>query len=97
MIDKKTVQHVALLSRLRLDDKELARYSAQLATILAYIDTLNTLDTLKAQPTSHASHALENVDRPDTLKTSLEPGDVLSNAPETQGDFFKIPKVIEGK
>jgi aspartyl-tRNA(Asn)/glutamyl-tRNA(Gln) amidotransferase subunit C len=97
MIDKKTVQHVALLSRVRLDARELELYSRQLASILSYIDKLNTLDTKDAQPTSHVSHVLENVDRADAVKPSLVTRDVLANAPDAQGDFFKIPKVIEGK
>lgn len=97
MIDKRTVQYVALLSRLRLNDEELALYSRQLASILAYIDKLNKIDTKDTPPTSHAVPTLKNVFRKDLLKASLAAGDALMNAPERRGDFFKIPKVIEGK
>lgn len=97
MIDKKTVQHVALLSRLRLNEEELSLYSAQLASILSYIDKLNELDVKDVPPTSHVSSKLENIDRPDEVRPSLSVDDSLSCAPEREGDFFKIPKVIEGK
>ena len=97
MIDKQIVQHVALLSRLRLNAEELELHSRQLASILSYIDKLNELDTEDAEPTSHVSTALENVYRQDVGRPSLEVSEVLSNAPDKQGDFFKIPKVIEGK
>ncbi len=97
MIDKKIVQHVALLSRLRLNEEELALYSRQLASILSYIDKLNQLDTKDTPPTSHAIPALKNVFRKDVPRPSLKPDDVLRNAPDKKEDFFRIPKVIEVK
>ncbi len=96
-IDKNTVKHVALLSRLALGEKELELYSCQLASILLYINKLDEIDTKDVPPTSHVLTTLVNVDRPDVPKKSLSVDDVLSNAPEKSGDFFKIPKVIEGK
>ncbi len=97
IIDKDTVKHVALLSRLALDDREIVAYSAQLESILAYISKLNELDTKDTLPTSHALSTLKNVFRKDTVKPSLDVEGVLSNAPARDGDFFKVPQVIEGK
>jgi aspartyl-tRNA(Asn)/glutamyl-tRNA(Gln) amidotransferase subunit C len=96
-IDKDTVRHVALLSRLALDDKEIAAYSGQLASILSYISKLNELDTKNTLPTSHALSTLKNVFRKDMVKPSLSVGDALGNAPAKEGGFFKVPQVIEGK
>lgn len=97
LIDKATVKHVALLSRLALSDEELKLYSSQLASILSYISKLNEIDVANTPPTSHVLNTLVNVDRADSPKPSLAVDDVLANAPELDGDFFKIPKVIEGK
>lgn len=97
MIDKKIVQHVALLSRLKLSEEELALYSGQLASILSYIDKLNEIDTKDTPPTSHALSTLKNVFRKDEIKPSLSVEEALANAPEEKDGFFKIPKVIEGK
>ena len=97
MIDKKTVEHVALLSRLKLNEEELSLYSRQLASILSYIDKLNEIDTKDTPPTSHALNTLKNVFRKDEVRPSLSVDESLANAPERKGDFFKIPKVIEGK
>ena len=97
IIDKDTVRRVAFLSRLSLDEKEFELYSGQLASILSYINKLNEVDTKDTPPTSHVLTTLVNVDRPDVLKKSLDVEKTLSNAPEKEGDFFKIPKVIEGK
>lgn len=97
IIDKNTVKHVALLSRLELNDKELDVYSKQLASILHYISKLNEINTDKVQPTSHPLSTLKNVFRKDILKKSLSSEEVLKNAPSKEGDFFKVPQVIEGK
>lgn len=97
MIDKETVRHVALLSRLSLGDKELEAHSKQLASILSYISKLNEVDTNNVQPTSHPLTTLKNVFRRDSLRKSLPVDDVLKNSPAREGNFFKVPQVIEGK
>lgn len=97
IIDNDTVRHVAHLARLSLDDKELAQYSSELALILKYISKLNEIDTNRVPPTSHAVSTLKNVYRKDVLKASLSVDDALKNAPAHDGDFFKVPQVIEGK
>jgi aspartyl-tRNA(Asn)/glutamyl-tRNA(Gln) amidotransferase subunit C len=96
-IDKKLVKHVAFLSRLELDEKESELYSKQLASILSYISKLNEIDTRDVRPTSHPLTTLKNVFRRDTLKKSLDVEAVLKNAPSKEGDFFKVPQVIEGR
>ena len=96
-IDTKTVKHVALLSRLSLNDKELEIYSRQLGSILSYIEKLNELDTEDTVPTSHALSTLKNVFRKDIPKRSLLNEDALANAPAKDGEFFRVPQVIEGK
>jgi aspartyl-tRNA(Asn)/glutamyl-tRNA(Gln) amidotransferase subunit C len=96
-IDKKTVQHVAFLSRLALDEKELSLYSLQLGSILSYISKLNEIDTKDVHPTSHALSSLKNVFRKDALKTSISSEDALKNAPSSEDGLFKVPQVIEGK
>ena len=96
-IDKETVKRVAHLSRLELNDDELKDYSGELASILSYISKLNEVDTKDVLPTSHALSTLKNVFRKDFLKPSLEKEEVLKNAPDSDGDFFKVPQVIEGK
>lgn len=97
IIDKKTVKHVALLSRLSLSDKELETYSQQLGAILSYIDKLNEIDTKNVHPTSHPLSTLKNVFRKDVLRLSLKAEEALKNAPAKEDDFFKVPQVIEGK
>lgn len=96
-IDKSIVKHAALLSRLELSDDELAEHSVQLASIVTYISKLNEIDTENVRPTSHAISTLKNVYRKDVLKPSLSTEEALQNAPAKEGDFFKVPQIIEGK
>jgi len=69
----------------------------QLTSILSYIDKLNEIDTKDVQPTSHALSTLKNVFRKDILGHSLSADDALKNAPSKDGDFFRVPQIIEGK
>ncbi len=94
-ITKKDVDHVARLARLALSEEEKERYTAQLEPILEYIGKLNQLNTDNVPPTSHVL-PLQNVWREDRVVTDLgSPDDILANAPEREGPFFKVKKVIE--
>lgn len=95
-ISKKEVDYVARLARLELSPDEQEQFTGQLESILSYIEQLNRLDTSGVPPTSHALK-LANVWREDVAR--LTPPDMrerlLDNAPERDGDFFKVKKVIE--
>jgi aspartyl-tRNA(Asn)/glutamyl-tRNA(Gln) amidotransferase subunit C len=90
------VKHVAKLARLALDDATLARFTGQLEQILEYVDQIGRLDvSAGVEPMAHAV-PLHNVLREDIVEPSLPIELVLQNAPETDGRFFKVPKVIGG-
>jgi aspartyl-tRNA(Asn)/glutamyl-tRNA(Gln) amidotransferase subunit C len=95
-ITRKDVEHVARLARLALTDEEKDRYTAQLESILGYIDKLNQLDTTNVPPTSHVL-PLANVWREDAAEADRlgTAEDILKNAPDAEGPFFKVKKVIE--
>ena len=89
------VKHVAKLARLSLSDEKLTQLTAQLESILGYVDKLGKVDTSKVEPTAHAL-PVHNVLREDVVEPSLPLEKVLQNAPEVDGPFFKVPKVIGG-
>jgi aspartyl-tRNA(Asn)/glutamyl-tRNA(Gln) amidotransferase subunit C len=66
----------------------------ELDRILAYIDKLRALDTTDVEPTAHAV-PLTNIMRNDEPRASLSVEDMLANAPEPDGPFFRVPKIIE--
>ena len=88
------VEHVARLARLELSGAEKERMRRELDGILAYIDKLRALDTSGIAPTSHAV-PVTNVMRDDVERPSLPQDEMLANAPDRQGDLFRVPKIIE--
>lgn len=98
MSDKLTVdevRHVAKLARLALNDEQLQKLGSQLESILAYVNKINQVDTTGIEPMAHALPA-SNVLRDDVVGPALPLEKVLQNAPEVDGPFFKVPKVIGG-
>ncbi len=93
-ITMRDVEHVARLSRLALTDQEKERMRRELDGILSYIDKLRALDTAGVPPTSHAV-PMTNVMREDEPRPSLPQDEMLANAPERSGEFFRVPKIIE--
>ncbi len=92
-IDLDLVRHIGKLSRIELSEDEVRTFKDQLAAILAYVDKLGELDTTGVEPMTHALE-LSNVFGDDELGESLSPDQALANAPQRDGDFFKVPKVI---
>ena len=89
------VRHVAKLARLALPEEKLEKFSGQLGSILHYIEKINQVDTSGVEPMAHAL-PVKNVLRGDVPEPGLPIEAVLQNAPETDGRFFKVPKVIGG-
>lgn len=93
MLTRQEVEHVALLARLELTEEEKDLYTRQLQDILEYAARLNELDTTDVPPTSHVL-PLCNVFREDDVGEHLSPEEVLANAPEREGGFFKVPRIV---
>ena len=92
-IDQTQVRKVAKLARLQLSDPEIAEFTDQLSAILDYVAKMNELDTENVQPLAHCL-PIKNIFRPDTVGQSLGTEAALANAPQREGDFFKVPKII---
>lgn len=94
LIDEGIVRHVAGLARLKLTDAEIERFTRDLSNILGYVAQLDELDTGDVPPTAHPLE-VSNVLRDDEVGTSLSSEAALSNAPDRQDGFFKVPKVLD--
>jgi aspartyl-tRNA(Asn)/glutamyl-tRNA(Gln) amidotransferase subunit C len=88
------VRRVAVLARLRLTEAEENDLTNQLDAILAYMDKLNEIDTSGVEPFSHATDA-SNALREDRVTNQPNAEAMLANAPDRDGSFFKVPKIIE--
>lgn len=94
MLTSEEVRHVAMLARLGLSDEEVETLRSQLGQVLEYIDMLQQVDTSAVDPTAQVLSSW-NVTRPDTARPSLPIDQVLANAPGREGDFFRVPAVME--
>lgn len=88
------VRHICHLARLNPTDEEVRQFTEQLSAILEYMDQLKEVDTTDVQPTAHAL-PIHNVLRDDVPGVSLTPDQALANAPQRDGNFFGVPKVLE--
>lgn len=87
------VAQVARLARLRLDDSELDRFTAQLADVLAHAADMAALDLAGVAPTAHP-YPLGNVLRDDVVMAGLDRDEVLAAAPVAEDGQFRVPPVI---
>ena len=93
-VSEEEVRHIATLSRLKPSDEEVHRFAEQLSAILAYVQHLNEVETTDVPPTAHAV-PVSNVSRADLPHQPLSPDAALANAPQRDGNFFAVPKVLE--
>ena len=94
-IDQAQVRKVARLSRLRLTEAEVEEFTGQLSAMLDYVEKMNELDTDNVEPLAHCL-PVSNVFRADSVKESLGTEKTLANAPQRDGEFFKVPKILDG-
>ncbi|MFA6600719.1 MAG: Asp-tRNA(Asn)/Glu-tRNA(Gln) amidotransferase subunit GatC [Candidatus Omnitrophota bacterium] len=88
------IHKVAELARLNLDPEEAQKIGKAIGSVLEYVRKLESLDTQNVPPTSHVLD-LENVFRPDTDRDCGASEKALPFAPSREGDFFKVPKVVD--
>ena len=93
-ISREEVEYVAHLARIELAPEEAEKFTGQLDQILGYFEKLGELDTKDVEPTRHAI-AVVNAFREDEIKDSYDSDTALANAPDRDGPFFKVPKIIE--
>jgi aspartyl-tRNA(Asn)/glutamyl-tRNA(Gln) amidotransferase subunit C len=96
-ISEKDVVYVSDLAHLELTPEERARMVRDLNSILEHIDRLNQLDTTSVEPMAQVFAAAEMgaAMREDELRPSLPHEEAMRNAPQTDGTYFRVPKVIE--
>jgi aspartyl-tRNA(Asn)/glutamyl-tRNA(Gln) amidotransferase subunit C len=93
-LSRNEVLKVGALSRIRLTDAQVDRLASQLSSILEYVDKLRELATDDVEPLAHAL-PIHNVLRTDEPRPGLAPEQALAGAPESDGDFFRVPKVLD--
>ncbi|MDD5772061.1 MAG: Asp-tRNA(Asn)/Glu-tRNA(Gln) amidotransferase subunit GatC [bacterium] len=93
-VDKEVIKKIARLANLYYKEDELDTSARELNQILTYVEKLSKLDTGGINPTFQVS-PIENIYRDDIVGKSLDLEHVMSNAPEKEGKFFTVPKIID--
>ena len=92
-ITRENVARMAALAKLALDETTQERFARQFSVILRYMDELNAVDTQGVealyQPVQH-NGAL----RPDLVEASLDRKRLLAGAPEQDGQYFVVPRIV---
>ena len=92
-ISAEDVRKVANLARLDLPEDQIETYTAQLEEILSYIDQLQEIDTQNISPTTRAVEVV-NAMREDLVEVKSSREEILNQAPQREGDFFRVPKIL---
>ncbi len=93
-LSREEVLHIAALAKIGVTDRDVEQFREQLSNILENFEVLQKLDTTNVPPTSQPN-ALQNVVMKDEIGPSLPPEEVLGNAPQREGEFFKVRIVLE--
>ncbi|MEW7006906.1 Asp-tRNA(Asn)/Glu-tRNA(Gln) amidotransferase subunit GatC [Lentilitoribacter sp. EG35] len=93
-VDQATVKRVANLSRIEVSENNLEKMQGELNAILGFVEQLSEVDVEGVEPmTSVTPMAMKK--RVDAVTDGSKASDVVANAPESDGNFFVVPKVIE--
>ena len=93
-LDEATVRKIAKLARIKVPENEVPTLAEELSKIIEWIEQLNEVDTENVTPmTSMAEMVMPK--RADKVTDGNYPDRVLSNAPNPEGPFYTVPKVIE--
>ena len=87
------IHYVAKLARIALTDEEIEVFGRQLGDLLAHVNALSKLDTESVPATAQVVES-RNVTREDVITPGLDRERVLAQAPQRQGNFFRVPRII---
>jgi aspartyl-tRNA(Asn)/glutamyl-tRNA(Gln) amidotransferase subunit C len=93
-ISREEVEHVARLARLELSEQEIELFREQLSAVLERAQRIQSVDLDDVEPTAHPVE-LRNVWRADVVVPPPESEAILANAPEREGSFFRVPRILE--
>ncbi|HTA55738.1 MAG TPA: Asp-tRNA(Asn)/Glu-tRNA(Gln) amidotransferase subunit GatC [Candidatus Acidoferrales bacterium] len=87
------IRYVAKLARIELTDEEIEIFGKQLGDLLGHVNALEKLDIASVPATAQVVES-RNVTREDTPRPCLDRERVLAEAPQRQGGFFRVPRII---
>lgn len=92
-LSEKDVKHVAKLSALHLEEKEITQRVEELSAVLEYFEKLSAVSTRGVVPTSHV-HGVTNFFREDFTRPSFSIKELEAIAPDFKNGCFRVPKIL---
>lgn len=92
-VTREEVRHIAKLARLKVSEEEEIQLASDLSDVLGYMDILNRLDTSRVDPFVLAD-AHGSMLRRDEATQRISRVEALRNAPDSDDEYFRVPKVI---
>lgn len=93
-LDQKTVEGIAFLARIKVDESQLAGLAGELNSIVGWVEQLAAVDTDGIEPMTSPAEITFPA-REDKVTDGGYPDRVLANATDAQGQCFTVPKVVE--
>ena len=94
VVDKQLISKLENLARLELSSKDKVKIEKDLNQILTMVEKLDDLDTKGVEPLVYVNEEINNW-REDEIKNEIKREEALKNAPDEDGTYFKVSKVIE--
>ncbi|MEO9458905.1 MAG: Asp-tRNA(Asn)/Glu-tRNA(Gln) amidotransferase subunit GatC [Lentilitoribacter sp.] len=93
-VDQATVKRVAKLSRIAISEENLGKMEGELNAILGFVEQLSEVDVEGVEPMTSVT-PMEMKKRKDGVSDGAKADDIIANAPESDDNFFVVPKVVE--
>ncbi|MGN6353534.1 MAG: Asp-tRNA(Asn)/Glu-tRNA(Gln) amidotransferase subunit GatC [Parafilimonas sp.] len=93
-VTSEMIDRLAVLAKLKFSEEEKKELNADLERMIEFVEKLKEVDTTGIEPLLHITDAV-NVLREDEVKQTITRQEALLNAPLTDGNFIKVPKVIK--
>jgi len=93
-IDNKTVETIARLARLKIDDNDIEKYRSDISNILALVEQMEAVDTNGIEPMTHPFDATLRL-REDEVTENNQRDQFQAVAPNSQDGLYLVPKVID--
>ena len=93
-IDRESIKKIAHLARLEFDEESAEKIAKDVSQILDWVEQLNEVDTTDVEPLTTMSTEVNDM-REDKIGNHLSHEEALKNAPKSDTDHFRVPKVLE--
>jgi aspartyl-tRNA(Asn)/glutamyl-tRNA(Gln) amidotransferase subunit C len=100
-LSREDIKHLSHLARLQLTEEEYSRYAGQLSSVVDYVAQLQAIDTegidAKLGVTGMTNKLADDMPRVADDLASINPLDIISNAPLSEGRFIEVRAVLGGE